>query len=196
VRKYAMGSLLPLSSSSSGRTFPFNPILRERRIENTAAASVEDTMAPSNSPSFRDIFRKYEEKIPTTAAVINTPMVDNDIPLFSTGFTLSHFVSSPPEKSINVSATTPRNSAIFGSLKYIPPRPSDPATIPTIRNSINAGIPNRKEVLLEMMLTNRRSDPKSRMLCEESSMVRLVVKLKKVKIKKRKRRFQSVDRSP
>jgi hypothetical protein len=55
--------------------------------------------------------------MPTVPAVINTPRVDNEIPCHKIGFTLSHFVSNPPEKRIKVSATTPKSWAMCGSLK-------------------------------------------------------------------------------
>ena len=41
----------------------------------------------------------------------------------------------------------------------MPPGPSEPASMPIIRNSIRAGIPNLKDVLLAMMLTNNNRDP-------------------------------------
>ena len=53
VKKYAMGSLLPLSSSSIGLMPSRRLMLLERRIENTAAASVEEIIAPSNKASIR-----------------------------------------------------------------------------------------------------------------------------------------------
>jgi len=46
VMMNAIGSLLPLSSSSSGRRLCLRPILRLRNTPNTAAASVEDTIEP------------------------------------------------------------------------------------------------------------------------------------------------------
>lgn len=48
---YAMGSLLPLSSSRSGRSCSFSPCRLLRRMEKTDAESVEDmTAAMSNAP--------------------------------------------------------------------------------------------------------------------------------------------------
>jgi hypothetical protein len=112
-----MGSLLPLSNSSRGRKLPFNPILFDLMIENTAAASVDDTIAPRRSPSRRLISRSQDANNPTETAVINIPTVDSARPLRRTGFTLCHLVSRPPEKRMNVRAIIPRSLAISGSLK-------------------------------------------------------------------------------
>ena len=53
VRKMAMGSLLPDSSSSNGLKSPFRLICLERRMENTAAASVEEMIAARSIASRR-----------------------------------------------------------------------------------------------------------------------------------------------
>src|SRR5688572_6942231 len=92
VRKYAMGSLLPLSNSNKGRKRPFKPTLFERRIENTAAASVEDTIAPSSKASAQLKSAYQCTKLPTEPAVMNTPSVDNNNPSPITGFTSSRRV--------------------------------------------------------------------------------------------------------
>jgi len=51
VRKIAMGSLLPDSSSRSGLRSPFRLICLDRRMEKTAAASVEEMMAAKSMAS-------------------------------------------------------------------------------------------------------------------------------------------------
>lgn len=48
VSTYAIGSLLPLSNSNVGLRFVFSARLFERKIENTAAASVDETMEPKS----------------------------------------------------------------------------------------------------------------------------------------------------
>ena len=53
VRKTAIGSLLPDSSSSRSRTGAGSLTWRARSTENTAAASVDETTAPSSSDSAR-----------------------------------------------------------------------------------------------------------------------------------------------
>ena len=94
-------------------------------------------------------------KSPKETAVSNTPKVDKATPCHKTGLTLSHFVSRPPENRINVSANTPNDCVRFGSSKWIPPIPSDPASIPTVRKIISAGTPNFPEVLLAKILSSK-----------------------------------------
>ncbi len=57
VKITAMGSLLPDSNSRRSLTLPFKRAPLELIIENTAAASVDDTMAPTRSE-----FRKGTSK--------------------------------------------------------------------------------------------------------------------------------------
>jgi hypothetical protein len=58
------------------------------------------------------------------------------------------------------------NCATTGSSKYIPPIPSDPASIPMKRKTSREGIPRRLEVLLIMMLMKRSKAPIS-IICSE-----------------------------
>ena len=51
VRMLAIGSLLPLSNSSSGRMFSLSFSPFDRNIENTEAESVDDITAASSSDS-------------------------------------------------------------------------------------------------------------------------------------------------
>jgi hypothetical protein len=112
-----MGSLLPLSISKSGLKFPFKPIFFERKIEKTAAASVDETIAPSNSPSRTEKFVNVVTSSPTVVAVMITPNVDKETPCHKTGLISAHFVPSPPENKIKLKAITPINFAYLGSLK-------------------------------------------------------------------------------
>jgi hypothetical protein len=41
----------------------------------------------------------------------------------------------------------------------MPPKPSEPASIPTTRKIRSAGIPNLSDALLAMMLSNKRIEP-------------------------------------
>ena len=61
VSIYAIGSLLPLSSSSIGRRLCFRFMLCERRMLNTEAESVEDMVAASNMAVIRDMVKKTFE---------------------------------------------------------------------------------------------------------------------------------------
>src|SRR6476646_4514194 len=152
VNTTPIGSLLPDSSSSRlakvGGSFAF----LARSTMNTAAASVEETIAPSKSPSRNDHPWTTETNHPTKRAVSNTPMVDSDKPFHSTSRTLAHSVSSPPENRINTSAITPSVCTSWGLSKYRPPGPSEPASIPITRNSTSDGIPKRTDSLIVKIL--------------------------------------------
>src|SRR4029079_16827568 len=152
VNTTPMGSLLPDSSSSRlakvGGSFAF----LARNTMNTAAASVEETIAPSKRPSRNDHPWTTETNQPTKNAVSNTPMVDNDKPFHSTSRTLFHSVSSPPENRIKTSAITPSVCTSCGLSKYRPPGPSEPASIPMTINSTSEGIPKRTDSLMVKIL--------------------------------------------
>jgi len=53
VSKTAMGSLLPDSNSSRGDNRPLRFMPRERRMAKTAAASVEEMIAPTSMDSIK-----------------------------------------------------------------------------------------------------------------------------------------------
>jgi len=135
-----MGSLVPLSRSRVGSIlfFSFFPPC-DRKIANTAAASVEETMEPISRDSMREKPVIQLMNSPTPTVVIRTPAVERAIPLQSMDFTSPHLVSSPPEKRMKTRAMIPMNCVILGSLKYIPPIPSEPASIPIKRKKINEG---------------------------------------------------------
>ncbi|MBP1631917.1 MAG: hypothetical protein H6Q11_205 [Acidobacteria bacterium] len=80
VRNTAIGSLLPDSSSSRGRRSGLRETSRARRIENTAAASVEETTDPRSRPAVGDSPRIHAAASPTTAAVTSVPAVASAIP--------------------------------------------------------------------------------------------------------------------
>ena len=75
VRKIAIGSLVPDSTSSVERTLSrmLMPPVRSRK--NTAAASVEATIEPSSSPSSQENPSRKEAATPNRMAVRNTPSV-------------------------------------------------------------------------------------------------------------------------
>ncbi len=86
-----MGSLVPLSRSRVGSIlfFSFFPPC-DRKIANTAAASVEETMEPISRDSMREKPVIQLMNSPTPTVVIRTPAVERAIPLQSMDFT------SPP----------------------------------------------------------------------------------------------------
>src|SRR5690554_5112345 len=142
VNMYAMGSLLPLSNSRVGLKLLFRARIFERKMENTAAASVEDTIEPSRRASNMVKSVMAQTKTPNDTAVKKTPRVEREIPCHRIGFTDFQFVSKPPENKMKFKATIPMNCAMEGSSNSIPPTPSLPASIPTSRNNNRVGTPN------------------------------------------------------
>ena len=114
VSSMAIGSLLPDSNSSSGCSFPFRLTLRERSMENTAAASVEDMIEPRSRHHERESClsgnthpARTHAKHPVNNAVSNTPALDKIPPVAKTDFTDLMLVSKPPENRMNAIATEP-----------------------------------------------------------------------------------------
>ena len=121
--------------SRSGYKFPVKPILLDLRTENTAAASVEETIAPSKSPSENEIpltpIKKESKepsmnqaKVPSNNMVMKTPTVERLNPFPKTGRIAFHSVSNPPEKRMKIRAKSPINLAIAGLFSEIPPTPA------------------------------------------------------------------------
>ncbi len=100
VRKMAIGSLLPDSSSSRGRRLPLRRTPRERSTANTAAASVDETIAASSRLSTSEKSSTSQMNRPSKAAVTATPRVERISPCRSTPRILRQFVSRPPENRI------------------------------------------------------------------------------------------------
>ncbi len=75
VRKIAIGSLVPDSTSSVERTRSrmLMPPVRSRK--NTAAASVDATMEPNSSPSNQEKSSRKRAATPNMMAVNSTPKV-------------------------------------------------------------------------------------------------------------------------
>ena len=101
---------------------------------------------------------KNQINVPVSAAVINTPKVDNTIPGFHIGLISCILVPIPPVKRMTQSAIIPINWArtIFENWN---PTPSTPKNIPTKRNRSNVGIPNLLLALLTTILTNSNTEP-------------------------------------
>ena len=73
VKKIRHWIIISAFQFSIGRKCPFKAIPRLRKMENTAAASVAETMAPSNKPSVMVKSKTLWTKIPTAKAVTKTP---------------------------------------------------------------------------------------------------------------------------
>lgn len=100
VKKIAIGSLLPDSSSSSGPRLFFSEIPLARSIAKTAAASVEEMIAPKSSASSQLKPSRILTKTAVAHAVTTTPSVAKMMPLAITGRIDFKFVSSPPAYKI------------------------------------------------------------------------------------------------
>jgi hypothetical protein len=107
TKNTAIGSLEPDSSSKSGFSSPFNPSFFERSTEKTAAASVEEIMAPKSIASRLENPKTQRAKRPTAKAVKSTPKVESERAFLKVGFTSFQRVSSPPEKRIKAKARFP-----------------------------------------------------------------------------------------
>jgi hypothetical protein len=133
-----MGSFAADSISVIEETFLFIDLVR--RIEKTAAASVEDIIAHINSEIIKghpDAKLKIIEEI---SAVIITPAVARSIAGLATGLKLWLFVLNPPAKSMNIKATFAALLVNTASSKYINPVTSLPKIIPIARAIIIRGI--------------------------------------------------------
>ena len=100
-----MGSLLPDSISRVAVTRSFRPL--PPSSENTAAASVEPTMAPIRRPSIQLSLNSQAAAMPVSPAVISTPAVASDSAGQSATRKLDTRVRKPPSSSITASARLP-----------------------------------------------------------------------------------------
>ncbi|MNC43398.1 hypothetical protein D3C75_922550 [compost metagenome] len=105
VRNTAIGSLLPDSISRVAVTRSFRPL--PPSSENTAAASVEPTMAPISRPWIRFRSNSQAATRPVRAVVIITPMVASDSAGHSATRKLATRVRRPPSSRITASARLP-----------------------------------------------------------------------------------------
>jgi hypothetical protein len=107
VRNTAIGSLLPDSISSVAATRLFSAAPCVRRRANTAAASVEPTMAPSSMPSSQDSRSTQAASRPSSAAVTSTPTVARLTEGQRATRNVSRLVRSPPSKMMTARASVP-----------------------------------------------------------------------------------------
>ena len=105
VRNTAIGSLLPDSISRVALTRSLSP--RPPSRENTAAASVEPTMAPISRPSSQCRLNSQAAATPVSPAVTSTPSVASDSEGQSATRKLETRVRMPPSRRITASAKLP-----------------------------------------------------------------------------------------
>jgi hypothetical protein len=157
VRKIAIGSLLPDSISSVALTRSLRLSPRPCSNENTAAASVDDTMAPISRPTSTGRPSSQAEASPATSAVIITPTVASTNAGRNPTRNDSTRVRMPPSSRITASARLLTTKAVVTSLKTILPGPSSPASMPTPRNSRTTGMPIRCDKGLTRMPASTRA---------------------------------------
>ena len=96
VSRYAIGSLLPLSTSRIDAVPLFRFSFFFRKIANTLAASVEESTAPIRKLSAAGRCRIPIHSNAVTPAVTATPNVDRIMDLAATAFAADHLVLKPP----------------------------------------------------------------------------------------------------
>ncbi len=107
VSNTAIGSLAPDSSSSVGWIDPASLARWVRRTAKTAAASVDDTIAPSSRPVSIGRSRITAAASPVTAALTTTPNEASVTEGPTTGRTRAQLVDRPPSKRMSARAATP-----------------------------------------------------------------------------------------
>ena len=159
--RIAIGSLAPdsISSVACTRSFRRTPLLRSNA--NTAAASVEPTIAASSMPSRQSTSRSQVANTPSRPAVPITPQLASTAAGRSATRKLLTRVRRPPSSRITESAAWAISEAMKKSSKTMPPGPSSPASMPTPRKSSSSGRPSRAEMVLASTLMNS-SRPVSR----------------------------------
>ncbi|MDT4819808.1 hypothetical protein FQZ97_529350 [compost metagenome] len=105
VRNTAIGSLLPDSISRVAVTRSLSPL--PPSSENTAAASVEPTMAPISRPCMRSRSNSQAAATPVSPVVISTPTVARDSAGHKATRKLETRVRRPPSSRITASARLP-----------------------------------------------------------------------------------------
>ncbi|MOA54526.1 hypothetical protein D3C78_1781590 [compost metagenome] len=105
MRNTAIGSLLPDSISRLAVTRSFRPL--PPNSENTAAASVEPTMAPISRPWIKFRLNNHAAAMPVSPVVISTPTVARESAGHNATRKLDTRVRKPPSSRITASARLP-----------------------------------------------------------------------------------------
>jgi hypothetical protein len=107
VRNTDMGSLIPDSTSSTASTDLARRVFWLRMTRKTAAASVDATMLPSNTPSRNDQPSPHVANAAVTSAVSTTPSVARLAAGRMARASARGLVWSPPAKRMTANATRP-----------------------------------------------------------------------------------------
>ena len=159
TRMTAGASLKPDSASSRPASRRGNGSTRS--TEKTAAASVEDTMAPSSSASCQSIRSSRCAPTAVITVLITTPTVASAAAGASTLRMSANLVVRPPSTRMTASAAVPTFLASSTSSNSSP-RPSSPSTTPTSRNNSRLGNPTRVATRVPTMLASSTKPPISK----------------------------------
>ena len=159
TKKIAIGSLAPDSTSSVANTrwFRRTPLLRSN--ENTAAASVEPTIAAISKPNRQSTPNTQVTNKPSGSTVATTPHVASTADGRHDRRKVCHCVRKPPSSRITASANCPTIKAPPRLSKRKPPIPSSPANMPTPKNTNSKGNPKRADTRVAITLTNSSKPP-------------------------------------
>src|SRR5699024_1256138 len=112
TNRIAKGSLAPDSNSSVAWTRSFNLTPPLRNSENTAAASVEPTIAASNKPKRQSTSSSHVTNTPSIMTVASTPQVASVMAGFKPTRNDLTEVRNPPSNKIQARAACPTKLAI------------------------------------------------------------------------------------
>ena len=169
VRYTAIGSLSPdsISRVAATRSLSFTP--DDLSSANTAAASVEPTMAPMSRAKGRLSPSSHQAAKPVTAVETTTPSVASHKAGLSPVRKDLRWVRSPPSSKITASATLPTQNASLKSSNGTPPGPSTPSSMPATKNTSKNENPSRVENMPASRLIKTSPDAMSRGIARKSS---------------------------
>jgi hypothetical protein len=136
---------MPDSISSVAATRSLSCTPEDLSSENTAAASVEPTMAPTSKASGQGKSSSQYAAAPVMAVHSTTPSVASKSAGRKPVRKVPIWVRKPPSSKITASATLPTQKLKRKSSKARPPGPSTPAKMPTTKKISRKEKPMRAE---------------------------------------------------
>ena len=161
VRYTAIGSLMPDSISSVAATRSFSVMPVRVSKANTAAASVEPTIAPSSPAVRQSRSSSSMAASAVTPAHTTTPAVASHIAGRRPVRKVEMEVRSPPSSRMTAKARLPTQKLRRKSSNFQPPGPSSPASRPAHRKTSRNENPTRVENSPASTLRNTSSAPAS-----------------------------------
>ena len=138
---------MPDSISSVAATRSLSRTPQDLSRENTAAASVEPTIAPSNRAIGQLSPSSHMAARPVRPADSNTPSVASIRDGLSPVRKVAKSVRSPPSTRMTARAMLPTQKLSEKLSKLMPPMPSSPLSMPTMRKTSRKGKPTRDEII-------------------------------------------------